>query len=333
MEEQKFDLENFPTSESALRMLSYVTHGFYDKSYVGKWLYQVMGTEYDSARKMAEELKYQMFPETATWGLMYHEMKWQMPVHDNLPYDERRKLIFQKRDYRAPMVPYRMEEYLKNATGFEVHISDVHDTGKYGFVPTHPNIFKVYFIGEETLDIKSVRKMLNQIKQSHTVFKVNDRIETELDNRNLEYFFLRCVKFRLSISFWGCFVFDGKWMLNGMVALNQKRRYSMVLQLKSHMSIFPLVCYVNAVLWAFRAKLCNDEAICIKETNRYEIIIPQNMGNAEMVLYTDIISCGGTLENVTVLTKSVDYWLFDGTVRFDGSRNFDSIYRKESVEE
>ena len=47
MEKEKFDLEAFPTSESAVRMLSYVSQGFYDSSYVGKWLYQVMGMEYD----------------------------------------------------------------------------------------------------------------------------------------------------------------------------------------------------------------------------------------------------------------------------------------------
>ena len=67
------ELENFPTSESAKRMLSYVSTGFYDKSYVGKWLFQVMGLEYDDARKLVEELALQMFPETATWGLKYHE--------------------------------------------------------------------------------------------------------------------------------------------------------------------------------------------------------------------------------------------------------------------
>ena len=49
MDGEKFDLEQFPTSESAKRMLSYVTPGFYDNSYVGKWLYQVMGLEYDDA--------------------------------------------------------------------------------------------------------------------------------------------------------------------------------------------------------------------------------------------------------------------------------------------
>ena len=62
------ELELFPTSESALKMLSYVTPGFYDKSYVGKWMFQVMGLEYDKALKLAEELPEQFFPETATWG-------------------------------------------------------------------------------------------------------------------------------------------------------------------------------------------------------------------------------------------------------------------------
>ena len=57
-DKEKLDLEAFPTSKSALKMLSYVTQGFYDKSYVGKWLYQVMGQEYDKALKLAEELKY-----------------------------------------------------------------------------------------------------------------------------------------------------------------------------------------------------------------------------------------------------------------------------------
>ena len=48
-----------------------VSDGFYDNSYVGKWLYEVMGQEYDTAREIAEDILNQLFPETATWGLMY----------------------------------------------------------------------------------------------------------------------------------------------------------------------------------------------------------------------------------------------------------------------
>ncbi|MEI3522163.1 MAG: putative phage tail protein [Anaerosacchariphilus sp.] len=77
---EKFDLENFPVSESAKNMIASVSDGFYDNSYVGKWLYEVMGQEYDTAREIAEDILNQLFPETATWGLMYHEIKWGLPV-------------------------------------------------------------------------------------------------------------------------------------------------------------------------------------------------------------------------------------------------------------
>lgn len=172
MEKEKFDLENFPTSNSAKEMLSYVSDGFYDESYVGKWIYQVMGIEYDKALEMVKDLPAQFFPETATWGLMYHEIKWGLPVRENLPYEERRKRIYQKRDYRAPMTPYRMEKYLEDATGFEVHIVDVNDPGEHDFVAPHPNVFKAYFLGEGMLDTPKIYRLLNKVKQSHTMYEV-----------------------------------------------------------------------------------------------------------------------------------------------------------------
>ena len=56
MEKEKFDLEAFPVSESARRMMSYVSQGFYDNSYVGKWLYEVMGMEYAAVNLSKEGL-------------------------------------------------------------------------------------------------------------------------------------------------------------------------------------------------------------------------------------------------------------------------------------
>lgn len=85
---EKFDLERFPTSESAKKMLSFVSDGFYDESYVGKWIFQVMGIEYDKALEIAMDLPAQFFLETATWGLLYHEIKWGLPVRLNLSYEE-----------------------------------------------------------------------------------------------------------------------------------------------------------------------------------------------------------------------------------------------------
>lgn len=189
---EKFDLENFPTSPSAVQMLGYVSQGFYYKSYAGKWLYQVMGLEYDAVLEVVESLPEQFFPEMATWGLMYHEIKWGLPVRENLSYEERRRLIYEKRDLKAPMTPYRMEQYLKTITGHEVHIADVNDPGDYGFVAAHPNMFKAYFIGNETLDSKRICEMLDRLKQSHTTYQVNHLI-TMVISQNKETF---CGKLR-----------------------------------------------------------------------------------------------------------------------------------------
>lgn len=229
---EKLDLENFPVSESAKNMIASVSDGFYDNSYVGKWLYEVMGQEYDTAREIAEDILNQLFPETATWGLMYHEIKWGLPVRENLPYEERRQLIYRKRDYRAPMTPYRMEGYLKTATGFDVRIADINDPGDYGFVAPHPNVFKAYFMGEGTLASKRARAMLNELKQSHTMFTMNDRTEIASDNRNLEEMNLKKIIFHIAESFWYSDLLDGRKLLDGSTTLFPHSRYDLVLGFK-----------------------------------------------------------------------------------------------------
>lgn len=228
---KKTNLEEFPTSESAKKMLSYVSDGFYDESYVGKWIFQAMGEEYDKALEIVMDLPAQFYPETATWGLMYHEIKWGLPVQQNLSYEERRRLILQKRDYRAPMTPYHMEKYLRNVTDFEVRVCDVHDFGEYGLAFSHPNRFQVICMGEGTLDAKILHRFLNHIKQSHTVYTLNDRVVIDMDNRELEKMVLRHIIIRIGISFWGCRVLDGSWLLDGSVMPNAQRRYNLVLRM------------------------------------------------------------------------------------------------------
>lgn len=218
---EKFDLGNFPTSESAKKMLRYVSDGFYDKSYVGKWIFQVMGAEYDKALETAMDLPAQFFPETATWGLMYHEIKWGLSVRPNISYEERRKRIYQKRDCRGPMTPYYMEKYLQNLTGFEVHVSDVHDIGAYGFMPVHPNVFQVVFIGEGTLNARLALEAVRKIKQSHTDFLAMEYISILFlvcigyENRltMVSSFYPRCNMPELFLD--GKEYLDGGYLLNG----------------------------------------------------------------------------------------------------------------------
>ena len=208
------DLEQFPTSESAQRMLSYVTQGWYDNSYVGKWVFQVMGLEMDWAVQIIEELPYQFFVDTATWGLMYHEAKYGLPVRENLSYEERRRLIRERRDTKAPMTPWRMETILSGSTGYAVSVHDIAEGYDYG----HPNIFNVEIEGDDPIDLTSFIKKVNSLKQSHTVFTLSALLMTVF----LEETVIPRVTFRMPIRWWNGHLFDGKELFDGSVSFDQE---------------------------------------------------------------------------------------------------------------
>ena len=174
------DLEKFPTSPSAKRMLGAVSEEFYAKSYVAKWLYQVMGLEWDDVWAVIDVLPEQAFVETATWGLMYHEIKWGLPVRENLDYATRRRLIYEKRDVRKPMNPWAMERIIYDLTGRLSRVMDSHDDP---YIPA--NTFIVEIESAETdLDICAILQKIRTLKQSHVAFtflicaKANVRIST-----------------------------------------------------------------------------------------------------------------------------------------------------------
>jgi hypothetical protein len=354
---------------------------------------------------------------------MYHELKWGLPIRDNLSYEERRKLIYEKRDYRAPMTPYRIETYLNNMSDFEFHVLDVHDPGEYGYVPDHPNRFKVIAIGEGTLDAKAVLKKLRALKQSHTTFTLNDRSEFVLDNRDLEKMDLRKIIFFMGISFWQGKTFDGSWLLDGSVILDGSIRYGLRLGFKYKLGYFTTENTARLRSVILKAKLNSNNSMGAGVVNHFGIdfwqatyfdgrwlldgsrLLGYQRGNtkAGLILHSSFLNnsetiryisapivleikgqeifkpkvinrfavdfwqrhyfdgswlldgkhdldshVGGTLrmamkvhaeveeqENIDaaeVITKTPDYWFLDGSVMLDGSRSFNSIYRKEGIE-
>lgn len=162
------DLENFPTSPAAKRLIGYVSEEFYAKSYVAKWLYQVMGLELDEVRAIIESLPEQAFPETATWGLMYHEMKYSLPVREELSYEERRRLIYQRRDVKSPMNPYGMEQIVYALTGRTASVRDSNDDLS---IPTNTFVLQIEG-GVGDIDISAVIKKIKEVKQSHVDFHI-----------------------------------------------------------------------------------------------------------------------------------------------------------------
>ena len=164
------DLDNFPYSDAAKRMLSYVTAHWYDKSYVGKWTYEVMGQQMDLAVKYCQELPLQFDVDTATWGLMYWEQMYGLPIRSSLSYEERRRLIHLKMEPRYSSTPYWMAQTIENTTGYTANVYDINDPGPYSY--SHPNIFHVLLSGdaEEQFAVRCGRK-----KQSANESRCGDR--------------------------------------------------------------------------------------------------------------------------------------------------------------
>lgn len=206
------DLERFPWSDSANRMLTYVTKGWYDKSYVGKWIYEVMGRELDLATVHIEELPYQMFIDTATWGLKYHEIKYGLPVREDLSYEERRRLLREKKNTKAPMTPWRMEQILKGVTDYDVQ---VHDCNEPGYYFSHPNIFSVQLEGETEVELGEVKSKVDKLKQSHTVYLLSVILMLIECTESFE----QRVTYHSDFSWWK-YSLDGSFALDGSINLN-----------------------------------------------------------------------------------------------------------------
>lgn len=351
---KEFDLEKFPTSESGRRQLGYVSENFYEKSYVGKWLFQVMGMEYDEVRRIVEELPEQMFIETATWGLKYHEVKWQLPVRESLSYEERRKLIYQKRDARSPMTPYRMERHLRDITDFEVHVSDIHDGGDF-FVKQnifngawvldgsvllnqgknsfpHPNIFRVVFIGvgDRNLNIGKIKKALNRIKQSHTYYILREWVIIGLNNQYLEKVNLKSLEIRLGMPFFMLRRFNGSWLLDGAVPLCQSVICSM--NMRIILGLIRIIITGSNVLSSsigFSLPLAKVQNVLEKIRFRLELSAryasrPQEIGMAVYFEEQEVF------EDYQVTIRK-DLWFVDGMEVLDGTRLLDAEIRRESL--
>lgn len=156
------DLDNFPTSVVGKRMLKNVSP-IYDKSYVAKWLFQVMGMEIDSAWNYIQELRNQGFVELATWGLTYWEQQYGIRPNPSGTTKERRDQIIYSRTSKSPMNPAKFVFLLEKACGKEIKITE--NIAPYTFGIT------VYSIPEADND-EAIRGTLNTLKPAHLSFSI-----------------------------------------------------------------------------------------------------------------------------------------------------------------
>jgi len=159
---------NIITSESAERMRQAVTAGFYDRSELALWLFEVMGREYDEMGDWAKDLRKEAFIPTCTWSITIWEELYGIPSDDTLPLQFRRERLMAKELSRPPANPARIEAMLSALTGEDVIINENVAPYTFGVV-----------VGETEKTIYDYRlalRMLRQVKPSHLSFTYQSRV-------------------------------------------------------------------------------------------------------------------------------------------------------------
>lgn len=92
----KPDMDNIITSPEAEAFLRMVTKGFYHNSFMGLWIYEVIGREWDEMRAWAEGMKEEIHPQTCTWSIPIWEWVYGFEPDDTLQLEYRRQRILAK---------------------------------------------------------------------------------------------------------------------------------------------------------------------------------------------------------------------------------------------
>lgn len=222
---------NIITSPSAKRMLRTVTEGFYDRSRIGLWMFEVIGREYDDMAKWSEELKYEAFPQTATWSISIWEFIYGFEPDDTLPLDFRRGRILSKRLQHPPINPARIEAILSALVGVPVEVIE----------NVAPYTFRV--IVDETeipaVNLNQMFRLLRQIKPSHLAIWFDHRMYVLFINSNRFIFTKFEAGFRIMNRTAPGILLDGKRRLDGTWLLNafQKSFFLNMFEVKSRFSV------------------------------------------------------------------------------------------------
>ena len=225
------DLDGIIRSPSAETFLLMVTKGFYDNSYTGLWMYEVIGREWDEMREWAEELKDEINPQTCTWSIGIWEWVYGIKTDETLQLEYRRQRILAKILGTKPVNPEVIRRGVARIIGCDVDITDF--AGPYRFA------LKIHMQEDgDALPYGLVREYIRIVKPSHLAAFLAWVFLVVIDSTQLEQFLHPWVRMHWCIPFWGCDILNGARFLDGSVLLNARRRYDLVLGIKNDIKFY-----------------------------------------------------------------------------------------------
>lgn len=152
------------TSDTAERMLERVSP-IYDDSYVGLWMFEAIGREYDKLWEAINTLPAQLFPETVTWAIDLWERRYGLASVPTQTIEQRRQKVLEMRALPRPFTPASLERYIKTMTGRSVEVIDRISPYTFGINITDAD-------GSATLDLTTLRRYIDAHKQSHMSYEI-----------------------------------------------------------------------------------------------------------------------------------------------------------------
>lgn len=152
------------TSKTAERMLGRVSP-IYDNSYVGLWMFEAIGHEYDQLWEIVNSFPDQLFPESATWSIELWERRYGIVPIEGQSLETRRQRVLAMRSTPKPLNPFQVESYIRIM--YERDCEVVDNVGSY--------TFGVYIIATDTpkeLNVRDITAYLDRHKPSHMSYEL-----------------------------------------------------------------------------------------------------------------------------------------------------------------
>ena len=155
------------TDETAQRIIDYVSQ-IYGRSYVGLWLFEVIGEALTSVRGVADELRNETNPITANLLLDYWEAHYNIPADSTMNAKQRQARLESKLLSRGPCNPYRLATAISSARGgVEVEITENISKNKV-----------LVNIRSAVDDIKPAVAVIEKKKPAHLIYEIRVAMKT-----------------------------------------------------------------------------------------------------------------------------------------------------------
>lgn len=173
------------TGIMAKRIIDYISP-IYHNGPVALSVFNAIGLQLDELDGWVNQLWYEINPLTATWGLDYWEINYNLPHNSELTIVQRRGRILTRINTRAPMNPYRIENIAKGVCQREARV--IENTAYRKFDVDIES-------GENNINYNNIIEAINKAKASRLYFDLH---VTAYDNlsfaeSDVKYFYNRLI--------------------------------------------------------------------------------------------------------------------------------------------